>query len=344
MSIKFTNNYGNKAKTPQSAYINITRACTITNYKQKEARDLVNGDLTINYARGNAKILEGKNTYRKDNTADMNEKKYSVFQKIVGMDTHSDDLTLLDIKHAYNDYLSNKKAWTAMGVKYFGYDPKAEVIRLEIEGGGTLKIDFETDEERKEKTKEHVQEAKDGLYWEHHKTPYFSFKKDFRGFKYALGWRESADNYESENIYHYLGRYQMGVTAMADAEFFELPKGWKTKDGNNWADGEFTDKAKEYGVSSDKDFLKNPKAQDIAFKAYTKRQWAQIKFFGLDKYINLYPEITQSGLIAGAHLLGVGNLKKYLEKGIDMTDGFGTHISEYIKKFSGYDMSDLFKD
>jgi len=50
-------------------------------------------------------------------------------------------------------------------------------------------------------------------------------------------------------------------------------------------------------------------------------------------------EITISGLVAGAHLKGLGGVRKFL-KGKDNADAYGTKISEYIEKFGGYDLSD----
>lgn len=50
-------------------------------------------------------------------------------------------------------------------------------------------------------------------------------------------------------------------------------------------------------------------------------------------------EITISGLVAGAHLKGIGGVRKFL-KGKDNADAYGTKISEYIKKFGGYDLND----
>jgi len=44
-------------------------------------------------------------------------------------------------------------------------------------------------------------------------------------------------------------------------------------------------------------------------------------------------------LVAGAHLKGLGGVRKFL-KGKDNADAYGTKISEYIKRFGGYDLSD----
>lgn len=52
-------------------------------------------------------------------------------------------------------------------------------------------------------------------------------------------------------------------------------------------------------------------------------------------------EITESGILAAAHLAGAGNVKKYLRSygELNVDDDFGSSVSYYIKKFSGYDIS-----
>src|SRR5664279_18891 len=51
-------------------------------------------------------------------------------------------------------------------------------------------------------------------------------------------------------------------------------------------------------------------------------------------------KITKSGMIAASHLGGAGSLQKFLDsKGlIDRKDVLGTSISDYLKKFSYYDL------
>ena len=53
--------------------------------------------------------------------------------------------------------------------------------------------------------------------------------------------------------------------------------------------------------------------------------------------------VTESGILAAAHLAGPGSVKKYLRSyGLNnFADGYGTTISYYMKKFSGYDTSFL---
>jgi hypothetical protein len=51
--------------------------------------------------------------------------------------------------------------------------------------------------------------------------------------------------------------------------------------------------------------------------------------------------ITESGILAAAHLAGAGNVKKYLRSGgrNDFKDAYGSSIQYYMKRFSGYDTS-----
>lgn len=50
--------------------------------------------------------------------------------------------------------------------------------------------------------------------------------------------------------------------------------------------------------------------------------------------------ITKSGMIAASHLGGAGSLKKFLNTNgrINKKDAFGTSISDYLKKFSSYNL------
>ena len=54
-------------------------------------------------------------------------------------------------------------------------------------------------------------------------------------------------------------------------------------------------------------------------------------------------EITESGILAAAHLAGPGSVKRYLRSlgKFNVKDGYGTTVSTYMKKFSGYDMSSV---
>jgi len=164
-------------------------------------------------------------------------------------------------------------------------------------------------------------------------------KGNYRDFLKALGYRESGGVYKIENKYGYLGKYQMGEAALKDAGYY---LGDITRRRNDWI-GRWTGKD---GVWSKQDFLNNPKAQENAIKEFHKKMWKYIKVLDLDKYVGKKVRrilITESGLLGGAHLLGAGNLKKFLRSNgrIVPTDGFGTPITHYIEKFGGYDISEI---
>ncbi len=134
------------------------------------------------------------------------------------------------------------------------------------------------------------------------------------GFKEALAFKESQGNYFTTNTLGYLGKYQFGIGTL-----------------------------QLMGVYNSASFLKDPILQERAFHTNVSRnKWILrrdiARFVG--KYINGV-EITESGILAAAHLAGAGNVKKYLRSygQIDTMDAYGTTIARYIKKFSGYDLS-----
>ena len=57
-------------------------------------------------------------------------------------------------------------------------------------------------------------------------------------------------------------------------------------------------------------------------------------------------KISESGILAAAHLSGPGNVKKYLRSNgqILFSDAYGSTIQSYLKKFAGYDVSNIKAD
>ena len=85
------------------------------------------------------------------------------------------------------------------------------------------------------------------------------------------------------------------------------------------------------------------KAVQIDFK---KKHWSYLENLKLTKYIGKTvngTHITESGLLAGAHLVGPGGVKRFLTSNgrDDVKDANGTPVSSYIKKFAGYDISEI---
>ncbi|MGB0980664.1 MAG: peptidoglycan-binding protein LysM [Winogradskyella sp.] len=147
-------------------------------------------------------------------------------------------------------------------------------------------------------------------------TPLFTphLGKSFEGFKEAIGFKESRGDYFTVNTLGYLGKYQFGSETL-----------------------------KLIGVYSPNQFLKNPELQEKAFIANAKRnKWIlrkDIKRFKGKLISNI--KITESGILAAAHLAGAGNVKKFLRTygRANSSDAYGSSVKYYMKKFSGYDTS-----
>jgi len=168
-------------------------------------------------------------------------------------------------------------------------------------------------------------------------------KGNYEQFRDAIAFRESSGDPTIENKYGYIGLYQFGEAALQDLGYY---KGDLTKK-NDWI-GEWTGKN---GIYSKDDFLNpnNPEKakeiQNMVADEWFALLWKRIQRLGLDKYVGQTVdgiEITESGLIAAAHLKGVGALKKFLEGKLKNTkDAFGTDIREYLSEFGGYDISPI---
>lgn len=157
---------------------------------------------------------------------------------------------------------------------------------------------------------------------------------DYDDFLDALGMRESSDDYTKVNRYRYLGRYQMGRSALEDAGFRD-------------EDGAWTSLANSYGIYSEDDYLHSPAGQDAAVTAYHEKLCGYIRAYGLDEYIGetyCGVEVTQSGLLAACHLVGITGLRRGLVNGQHVYDGNHTPAAEYMELFAGYDISAVWND
>lgn len=140
--------------------------------------------------------------------------------------------------------------------------------------------------------------------------------KTFIGFKQAIAFKESRGITTLVNPYGYMGKYQFGKSTLRAVGIFDY-----------------------------QEFINNPKLQDKAFKALiAKNKWE------LRKEIEQYSgrvingvEITESGLLAAAHLGGAGSVKKYLRSNgkRGFKDGFGTSLRSYISNYASYDISSI---
>ena len=138
--------------------------------------------------------------------------------------------------------------------------------------------------------------------------------KNHSTFLDAIGFRESSNNYKAVNQFGYLGKYQFGRKTLNAIGFENI---------------------------SNREFLANPSIQEEAMLVLLKRNKHTLrreikKYVG--KTINgIY--ITESGILAAAHLGGAGNVKKFFRKGYEFKDGNGTKMTSYMKRFANYQLN-----
>ncbi|MDY0779185.1 peptidoglycan-binding protein LysM [Tenacibaculum sp. IB213877] len=141
-------------------------------------------------------------------------------------------------------------------------------------------------------------------------------QKDFVGFKEALAFKESQGKYRIVNELGYLGKYQFGKGTL-----------------------------RRFKIYNTEHFLKNPELQERAFTALCKvNKWIlrkDIKRFTGKRIKGI--TITESGILAAAHLAGAGNVKKFLRSygNYQFQDAFGTTIESYLEDFGGFDVSHI---
>jgi hypothetical protein len=136
----------------------------------------------------------------------------------------------------------------------------------------------------------------------------------FIGYKEAIAFKESQGKYRKINSLGYLGKYQFGPETL-----------------------------RTIGVHNNAAFLKNPELQEKAFLALlAKNKWLlrkEIEKFEGTVINGIY--ITESGILAAAHLGGVRSVKRYFRSNGEryFRDAYGTSIRTYMKAFAGYDTS-----
>lgn len=128
----------------------------------------------------------------------------------------------------------------------------------------------------------------------------------------AIGFKESGNRYDIVNRYGYMGRYQFGKKTLRGLGFKQ----------------------------SKQEFLNSPLVQEKAMTALLKQNKRSLR-----KYIEKYDGkivhgvlVTESGLLAAAHLGGAGSVKKWFRTGKVRRDGNGVKITSYMTKFSGYQL------
>jgi len=136
----------------------------------------------------------------------------------------------------------------------------------------------------------------------------------FIGFREAVAFKESQGKYNQINQLGYMGKYQFGKSTL-----------------------------ERLNIHDTEEFMNSPELQEKAFIALCSlNKWILIRDINRSVGKKIHGvEITESGILAAAHLVGAGNVKNYLRSnGADIyTDGNGVNVHYYMKKFSGYDTS-----
>ncbi len=143
--------------------------------------------------------------------------------------------------------------------------------------------------------------------------------KFFVGYKEAIAFKESQGKYHLVNSLGYMGKYQFGVNTLRAIGIYDTVR-----------------------------FMNSPSLQEKAFVALlSKNKWE------LRKEIAKYDGktvggilITESGILAAAHLGGAGSVKKFFRSNGTryLRDDFGTSLRSFMKAFGGYDTSGIIAD
>ena len=142
-------------------------------------------------------------------------------------------------------------------------------------------------------------------------------QKTLTDFKKSIGFKESSNNYKAINRLGYLGKYQFGKSTLRDLGLHKI---------------------------SNDEFLNDNELQELAMQSLL-----QINKYRLRKFMNYSGQkingilVTESGILAAAHLVGSNSVKKWLRSDgkTNRADANGTTVETYMSLFSGYDMSSI---
>lgn len=140
--------------------------------------------------------------------------------------------------------------------------------------------------------------------------------KYFIGFKEAIGFKESQGKYKLVNSLGYIGKYQFGKSTL-----------------------------KALGISDSLTFINSPSLQEQAFVALVAyNKWElrnEIKEYR-GKIIGGI-RVTESGILAAAHLGGAGSIRKYLKSNgtRKIKDAYGSSVRSYLRDFAGYETQNI---
>jgi hypothetical protein len=134
----------------------------------------------------------------------------------------------------------------------------------------------------------------------------------FIGYKEAIAHKESQGKYRKINTLGYLGKYQFGIETL-----------------------------KSIGINDSIGFLNNPRLQEKAFVVLLSKNKYELRYY-IDYFEGRIVDgvkITESGILAAAHLGGAGSVKKFFNTNgeRDKKDSYGTSVRSYLRDFGGFE-------
>lgn len=141
---------------------------------------------------------------------------------------------------------------------------------------------------------------------------YIDSSKTHKMFLDDIGKFESNNDYRKVNRFGYLGKYQFGRTTLKQIDIKCTPQ----------------------------EFIDQPLLQEHAMELNLKYNKGQLSEY-IGKYQFTYFRgvyITESGVLAAAHLGGAGSVKTFFAGGKIFRDGNGVAITTYMNNFSGYNL------
>lgn len=143
--------------------------------------------------------------------------------------------------------------------------------------------------------------------------------EEVKAYMAQVGYSESAGKYDAVNTYGYLGKYQMGASALIDSGYVRAgttdsglsnPANWTGKDG----------------ISNAELFLASPGIQEQTMYKYTVNNYNSLSSLGLVTAETSKEEAA--GLLSVSHLLGANGAKAWYN-GKGGTDAYGTTGDSY---------------
>mgnify|MGYP003644159831 FL=1 len=132
-----------------------------------------------------------------------------------------------------------------------------------------------------------------------------------KNFLSSLGIRESSNRWNIVNQWGYYGRWQLSKANI-----------------------------KKFCGCTPNEFLKSPELQTSAMMGLLKHNKRVLRR-QIKKYANTARNgvwVTESGMLASAHLAGAGNVRRWLRNGKDPKDKLGTSLTDYMTLFGGYNL------